>query len=340
MIKGSGYASADAASAPSPDKLDAAASKFGDEEESKEDAIRAKAVSGGRRRSFSAESATDDAIKNYKCPFYSKSEEAKKTIADSLKGNSKMQILGIDRCNKGDFDELVMAFQERTVTQDEDVIKQGDDGDCLYIVDDGNFDIFVARVGDGGQLLDPAKVANFGPGSLFGELAIMYSAPRAATVRCATATAKLWSLDRTIFQMMIKRCGVHIVEQYSGWLTEVEILKVLNVHEISKLADACEEILLDEDTVIMRQGDAGDAFYILEEGHCEAFIDSANGEEMVKKYDKQGDYFGELALINNAPRRATVKTITDSSLLKISKQEFDNLLGPLNDRLKALAREY
>jgi cAMP-dependent protein kinase regulator len=343
-----GYASADApgpAKAPSsPGKYASNDSEFGaeetEEDRKREDEIRAKAVSNKRRCSFSAESANDAEIKNFKCPSFPKSPADKKKIGDALKANSKMQILGIDRCQPADFDELVMAFKEGTVSQNQDVIKQGDQGDCLYIVNEGDFDIFVARQNDDGSFGAPSKVATFGPGSLFGELSIMYSAPRAATVRCVSPAAKVWSLDRKSFQMMLKRCGVQMVEQYSGWLTEVDVLKCLNSHEISKLADACESELLDADTVIMQQGDEGDAFYILEEGSCVAFINGPSGEQVVKTYEKQGEYFGELALINNAPRKASVKTTSDSSVLKITKEQFVDLLGPINDRLKDLASKY
>lgn len=320
---------------------DSAGDGFGEDDEmAKEEAIRAQAVSNTRRRSFSAESADDAKIRNYKCPVYPKSVDANQKITEALRNNQKMQILGILNLRAEDLGELVGAFQPRTIVQNEDVIRQGDIGDCLYIVEEGNFDIFVARLNDDGSWAAPARVANFGEGSLFGELAIMYTAPRAATVRCATPSARVWSLDREPFQMMLKRCGVQMVEQYSGWLTEVPILKVLNNLEISRLADACETVLFDQGETVMEQGDEGDAFYILEDGTAAAFIDTEHGEEMVKVYERQGDYFGELALINNAPRKASVRTTSDAALLKISKEQFDDLLGPIQDRLKAVSHEY
>lgn len=234
---------------------------------------------------------------------------------------------------------MVMAFQEKTIEQDHNVITQGDEGDCLYIIDEGNFDIYVARPDDTGKLGAPFKVTNFGEGMLFGELALMYSAPRAATVKCATPTARVWSLDREPFQMLLKRCGIQMVEQYSGWLTGVDMLKPLNLHEISMLADACENVLLDEGEVIYQQGDEGDALYILEDGQCGAFVETDDGEQLVKSYTEQGEYFGSLALLNDAPRQTTVKATTDANVLRISKETFEGMLGPIKDRLQTRAAE-
>lgn len=297
----------------------------------------------GKRTSVSAEAVDESAIKNYRCPFYSKPDSAKRRIADTLRSNEKMQLLGIDRFGQMQLDEMVGAFQEKVIPKDHDVIRQGDNGDCLYIIDEGSFDIFVARSNEDGRPGPSVKVATFGPGALFGELALMYQAPRAATVRCTTPNAAVWSLAREPFQMLLKRCGVQAVEQYSGWLTRVEIFGVLNKHEISKIADACESVLFDEGENIISQGEDGDAFYILEEGMCGVFIgtpEEPSGEKQVLIYDRQGDYFGELALLNNEPRKATVRAISDASCIKIDKENFLNLLGPINDRLKAQASQY
>jgi len=309
-------------------------------EDAKEKQLMNRGASETRRKSISGEGVSEESIKNFKCPSYPKPDEAKAKIQETVKSNDKMKTLGLDRFGEAEMEELCMAFHERIVSFDEDVIIQDEKGDRLYIVDEGNFDIFVARAGDDGVLGAPAKVANFGPGSLFGELALMYSAPRAATVRCATPTGRLWSLDREPFTMMLRRCGVQMVEQYSGWLTGVEILNKLNKHEIGLLADASESILLDEGEEICLQGDEGDAFYILEDGTCAAFLDTPEGERLVKSYEKQGEYFGELALLTESTRKLTVKATSEASVFKIDKDTFHQQLGPIKERLQAKALDY
>jgi cAMP-dependent protein kinase regulator len=311
-----------------------------DDEEARERAKMAK-MGNKKRNSISGGGASEDEIRNYKPPSYEKANASKEVISKTMKGNDKMKVLGIDKLSGEQLNEMIMAFQEKRVKQNEDVIRQGENGEALFVIESGTYDIFVARPDNDGRLGVPMKVATFGPGSLFGELAILYNSPRAATVRCVSAEGGLlWSLAQTPFQMLTKKCGMERVEQYSGWLKDVPLLKVLNLLEISRVAEACEDVLFEKDQEIVKQGEAGDAFYILEEGECAAFITQDGKEKQVKKYSSQGEYFGEIALITDAPRKATVKGITDGSVVRIEKESFINLLGPILDRLKEQAASY
>jgi len=71
---------------------------------------------------------------------------------------------------------------ETTVLEDKALINQGDAGDNFYVVDEGTFHIFV----------NGKKVLDVGPGGSFGELALMYNTPRAATVICGKGGGKVW----------------------------------------------------------------------------------------------------------------------------------------------------
>lgn len=290
-----------------------------------------------RRVGISGDTVSEDAIQSFKCPSYPKGDEEKLFIRNALMSNAELTIMGVQRFKEAEVDEMVMAFQKKVVALDQDVIVQGDEGDCLYIVEDGSFDIFVARPDNDGALGEPFKVANFRPGSIFGELALLYSARRAATVKCATPAATVWSLDREPFSMLLKRSGVTTVEQYNGWLTEVAILNALNAHEMSQLAQRCESVLFDEDEVVIQQGDEGNAFYILEDGACGAFVKTDSGEEKVKDFASQGDHFGMLDLLDSAPAKATVRTTEGSIIFKIEAEVFNDILKPIQDRLRAVA---
>merc|ERR1719161_688194 len=113
----------------------------------------------------------------------------------------------------------------------QEVIKQGDEGDNFYIVDEGQFDVFVKR-SEG----DAFKVLEYSPGACFGELALMYNAPRAATVT-ATKAGKVWALDRETFQMMLITAENTKKKEYEGFLENVEILGDLTKYELAQLSD-------------------------------------------------------------------------------------------------------
>src|SRR5579859_1112969 len=80
------------------------------------------------------------------------------------------------------------------------VIHQGDVGDFFYVVEEGNFDFYIRKGGNQQGLGD--KVGNVGPGGSFGELALMYNAPRAASV-VSTSPGVLWALDRITFRKIL-----------------------------------------------------------------------------------------------------------------------------------------
>lgn len=79
------------------------------------------------------------------------------------------------------------------------VINQDDVGDCLYIVENGELDCYKRFVN--GE--NPKLVKTYIPGDSFGELALLYNSPRAATIKTRTKCI-LWSLDRDTFNNIVK----------------------------------------------------------------------------------------------------------------------------------------
>jgi len=234
--------------------------------------------------------------------------------------------------------EVINALYQMDFTVGTDIIKQGDDGDRIYLIADGNVDIFVREESDG----EPAdaitdkgsKVAALGAGSIFGELAPLYNCPRCATCTAASPVVSVWALDATDFKMLMVHARQAEYEKYEGWLHNVEILRSLSERDLSMLADALRVHRFREGTVILRQGDVGDRFFLLAEGKVGAYMQGDEGEKEVKVYDKQGDYFGEMALLKACPRLATVRCIEDSVTLSVSKPHFEKLLGPVHEKLK------
>ena len=74
---------------------------------------------------------------------------------------------------------------------------------------------------------------------------------------------------------------------------------------------------------IVRQGDEGDAFYIVHSGHCEV-IKEEDGTIINRLIP--GDFFGELALLTGAQRKATVVASEDAQLFRLSKNDFDHMI--------------
>lgn len=175
------------------------------------------------------------------------------------------------------------------------------------------------------------KVATIQPGGSFGELALMYNAPRAATVMSVEAGSTLWALDRITFRRILMDSTFQRRRLYESFLEEVPLLASLTKYERSKIADALDTKTYPAGTTIIKEGDAGEAFYLLESGECEAF--KSGLDKSVKSYTK-GDYFGELALLNDAPRAASVVSKTEVKLATLGKDGFQRLLGPVESIMR------
>jgi cAMP-dependent protein kinase regulator len=213
------------------------------------------------------------------------------------------------------------------------VITQGDQGDFFYVVEKGTFDVYVNPAGSmqpGPQGLG-TKVATIQSGGSFGELALMYNAPRAATVMSAEGQCTLWALDRITFRRILMDSTFKRRRLYESFLEEVPLLSSLTKYERSKIADALDTHKYPEGTTIIKEGDAGEAFYLLESGEAEAFKEGTSNP--VKAY-KKGDYFGELALLNDAPRAASVVSKTEVKVATLGKDGFQRLLGPVESIMR------
>jgi len=285
----------------------------------------------GRRTSVSAESLnpTASANDNWTPPFHQKSADQLERLKKSISGNFLFSHLDDEQSG-----QVLGALVEKPIpAKGIKVITQGDQGDFFYVVEKGAFDVYVNQKGALQPGLDGIgdKVATIEPGGSFGELALMYNAPRAATVMSAEPGCTLWALDRITFRRILMDSTFQRRRLYESFLEEVPLLSTLTKYERSKIADALDTQKYPAGTTIIKEGDAGEAFYLLESGECEAF--KVGTENAVKKYSK-GDYFGELALLNDAPRAASVVSKTEVKLAKLGKDGFQRLLGPVESIMR------
>jgi cAMP-dependent protein kinase regulator len=166
----------------------------------------------------------------FKAPTYPKSEEQTAALNQRLSQAFMFSALNPDELN------IVLGAMQKVVKEPGDlVIKQGDDGDNLYVVETGTLSCF--KTGKDGEEI-PLK--EYQPGEAFGELALLYNAPRAASIRAKTA-ADLWALDRRTFNHIVKDSAQQKREKYEEFLKKVSILENMDGYERSKLSDAIQE---------------------------------------------------------------------------------------------------
>lgn len=100
----------------------------------------------------------------------------------------------------------------------------------------------------------------------------------------------------------------------------------LSDQELQHLVDNARPVSLRAGKTLMKQGEPGDAAYVVLKGGFE--IQKQSGPSVIKiDVRQQGEIIGEMALLSNAPRSATVVAIVDSETLRISQRAFENLLS-------------
>jgi CRP-like cAMP-binding protein len=280
-----------------------------------------------RRGSVSAECMkppTDETLNEPKIVI-PKTDEARHRIHIAIQNN--LLFRNLDPEQKTD---IINAMFEKKVPAGHTVIRQGDTGDNFYVVDSGHFEIFV----------NGEKKGEAGPGSTFGELALMYNTLRAATIT-ATKDSVLWAVDRMTFRKTVIVHNYRKRRMYESFLKSVPLFGVLGPDEISNIANYLEPVSFEAGQDVIRQGDRADAFYIIVEGEAKVTMRSPDGsEEREVNRLHSGAYFGELALINHEPRAATVTAVTKLDCVCMEVLIFTRLFGPFVDIMKRDATTY
>ena len=135
------------------------------------------------------------------------------------------------------------------------IIQQGDEGDNFYIIDNGEVEVYV----------NGEKVLNIGDGGSFGELALIYGTPRAATIKAST-DVKLWGIDRDSYRRILMGSTIRKRKMYEEFLSKVPILENLDKWERLTVADALESVSFEDRDVVVSQGEPGNDFFIIVDG--------------------------------------------------------------------------
>ena len=222
-----------------------------------------------------------------------------------------------------DVERIIECMRPVSAGAGETIIKQGDLGDLFYCLESGSADASVKGAG---------VVKTYSRGECFGELALIYNSPRAASV-VAKAVCKLWVLDLRTFRAILATTSTAKTVQRCEFLRKCPLLDSLSNDQIGKISGALETTEHEDGDIIVRQGDAGDSFYIIESGNVKCTQLKASGREVELIKLSEGDYFGEMALMLNETRHASCIAVGPTRLLSLNREKFNLLLGGVQEQL-------
>lgn len=283
-----------------------------------------------RRGGVAAESWDPENVQETEKVVYPKTDEQKAHLLESVR-----KILLFRCLDEDDRLEVVDAMFERRVEGNEDVITYGEPGDNFYIIESGTFDVYV-MVGE--QL---TKVTQYVDSGSFGELALMYNTPRAATIRAVTP-GLLWAMSRETFRSIVLTKAFKKRKLYESLLESVDLLQALNPYDRTSLADALYTRIVEKDEPVFLQGEVGNEMYFIESGSVVVKMEETEGSGQSIELCTLGqyEYFGELALLTKKPRAASVYALEKTRLAVLEVDSFERILGPCQTIFEHKIKEY
>src|SRR5881397_1490805 len=198
------------------------------------------------------------------------------------------------------------------------IVKQDDPADSFYVLTNGRARAVKIKP-DGEEI--PLGVLK--PGDSFGEAALSEGGTRNATVRCSTSVDVL-RIDRDDFLQLVRR--VPDLKQYvettgrnralQSFLYQFSNFGRLPTPVLRSMIDKLKPVTFEKGNLIIREGDDAGPLYILQKGRARAFSGVDGGERNLAFY-REGDFFGELSILNGSPRAASVEAFTDCQLLSL-----------------------
>lgn len=222
--------------------------------------------------------------------------------------------------------QIASAMYKRTFEAESTVFEQGSAGDCFYLVEDGEIEVWTAGrikgLSSEVRTLRPTLARTLKKGDSFGELALLYNTKRTATVLVGkSGSAVLQCVDaEKIVHTLINHDNVTRTQ----FLQHVTCLSDLGLWNLAHIADCFVYEHIEAGKHVFKQNDLDEKFYLVHNGEAKAFID----DKVINIY-KRGDSFGELALLANKPllREMTVTAMSPLTLLVVSHKSFQTTLG-------------
>ena len=208
------------------------------------------------------------------------------------------------------------------------IVRQGEKGGKFYILLNGKADVYINTPG-GSEI----QVNQLKPGQYFGEMALLGGGVRMATVKAShESPASVLALDEQAFNALLDDSRslreelMGLVERRNTY-HQLQTLSSLEEHVLSSILKDKEPVIYKEGHEIIKQGDVGDTFYLLLDGQVDILVKDERGGAVLVNQLSRGGYFGEMALMGNKRRNATVRVSKGGSakLIELGVREFDQL---------------
>ena len=283
----------------------------------------------------------EENINDYVKKDINKDKNVRLLIYDAIKTNVLFESNTEDELM-----EIIDVFEPCSYKAGEVVIQQGEKGDDFYVVQSGELSITVRMATDDEEdetltdkSVNEVKVGNYQEGSAFGELALIYGSPRAATIAVTSEESKLWRIKRSWYRGVIGQHRKRLHTEKVQFLPNVKVGKktfgeVFAKEQLDTMAQLLKQEYFHKGETIVREGEAGNTFYIIQSGEVDIYKKGLGENGAPIGTIGKEKFFGEKALLSDDVRQATVVASTEKVVCYVmTRSDFTRVLGSLQEIL-------
>lgn len=224
------------------------------------------------------------------------------------------------------------------------LVRAGDVADEVYVILEGEVAVIADepdRSGDGAQL------ATLGPGKVVGEVGVLTAGDRSATLRATSRTQAVALPSETFLELLgsAPEVGAELAVEASARLREAQLARQLSelfpdlvLEAVAELIGRVSWVALRSGDVLFRQGDVADAAYVVVSGRLRVIKSDLDGLPEVVAEVGSGELVGEIALLDDSLRNATIVAARDAQLARIDREAFEQLVVEQPGAMLSVAR--
>jgi ABC-type lipoprotein export system ATPase subunit/CRP-like cAMP-binding protein len=210
------------------------------------------------------------------------------------------------------------------------IVRQGETGDKFYIILNGRADVYISQAGGSEVMVNQLK-----RGQYFGEMALLGGGIRTATVKASQeGPVSVIALDLKSFNALVNDSR-SLRDELTGIIdkrnifNQLQMVSSLNQKALAAILKDVGPVAYEPGEDIIKQGEVGSSFFLLMEGRVDILVRDENGREVIINHLSKGSYFGEMALMGDPRRQATVRVSKGRAarVIELSVQEFEQLVG-------------
>lgn len=225
--------------------------------------------------------------------------------------------------NQEEFARIMSGLTRAKFNTGDWIIREGDKGETIYIISQGRVSVYKKR------LEEEIQISSLGEGEFFGEFSFFMSHRRQASVK-AEEEVELLVIEKEELDKIVEeypRVSDILVKFYKERVLDMvlaisPLFTGLGQEERKELIGKFNLMVVDRGDTVIQEGDEGDALYLIKDGEFSVSTTGMGDQPVVLATLRSGDFFGEVALISDQPRTATVTALSRGRLMRLSREDF------------------